>query len=42
MQKLEMFVIHKYRNIEKISTDSKVIKYSMFYLTTTVCIYDIM
>ena len=37
-----MFVIQSYRNIEKILTDSKVIKYSMFYLTTTVCIYDIM
>lgn len=34
MQKLEMFVIHKYRNIEKISTGSKVSKYSMFYWTT--------
>jgi len=35
MQKHEMFLIHKHRNIEKILTDSKVIKYSMFYLITS-------
>ncbi len=29
-----MFIIQSYRNIEKILTDSKVIKYSMFYLIT--------
>jgi len=34
MQKLVMFVIQSYRNIEKILPDSKVIKYSMFYLIT--------